>query len=214
MTQLYTPTPQTRENAHAMLNWVRHQNLSDTCIHCPDCGSISFCTDRYLAQIEIDEDIVSLYMEEKATGEQVFFLHFQAVDLDDSIEKVKVFLYRLYHDEDQDDNEEKIPDLHQPIEMLICCTSGITSTMYARLITRRLGSDLVHADAKSVFNLTDEDDQYDLILLAPQVHYMFEEVSSRFPGKVHRIETMDFATDRISGTLRQLNTLSESTLVC
>ncbi|GEM_PF-2442270 len=213
MTQLYIPTPQTKENAKAMLNWVCHQNLSDACIHCPDCGSISFCTDRYLAQIEIDEDIVSLYMEERATGEQIFFLHFQAVDLEDSIEKVKVFLYRLYHDEDQDENGE-LPDLHHPIEMLICCTSGITSAMYARLITRKLGSDLVHADAKSVFSLTDEDDQYDLILLAPQVHYMFEDINSRFPGKVHRIDTMDFATDRISGTLNQLHTLSDSTLVC
>ncbi len=86
------------------------------------------------------------------------------------------------------------------MRILICCTSGITSSMYAQILQEKLEPAGVQVDARSYMMLEPADDQYDLILLAPQIRYALPDLQAQYGSdKVHMISAMDFATGSWSG---------------
>ena len=88
------------------------------------------------------------------------------------------------------------------LKILICCTSGLTSHYYASLMQQAQQNIIV--DAYPIMNVEDVANDYDLILLAPQVAYMYPNLKRKFGKKVMEVEAMDFATGNVNHTLESI----------
>lgn len=191
---------QSRRNAvciHRKLSRIRldHICISDN----PRREGIDICTDRYMGMISFHDDIIELYFEEKKTGAMVYYLHFETFDYEESMNNIRSFFDVLL---------ERVPlhpapdsqTVQEGMRILICCTSSITSSMYASLLQDKLEPAGVQVEARSYMLLDAEDSQYDLILLAPQIRYALHDLQEQYGRhKVQMISAMDFATGSWSG---------------
>ena len=62
----------------------------------------------------------------------------------------------------------------------------------------------IQVDAYSVLELENIEKDYDVILLAPQVSYMYPFLKKKFGKKIMQIEAMDFATGNVNHTLETI----------
>ena len=95
-------------------------------------GTIELQTENYIASIYFyEEEIIELRIESIREGNTEFFLHFQMTEIDHArtlFEELEKTLLTL-------------DDAH-PLKILLCCTSGLTTSYFA--------SELNKADRKSV----------------------------------------------------------------
>lgn len=167
---------------------------------------IDICTGRYKGMISFHEDIIELYIEEKVTGVMVYYLHFETFDYEESMNNIRSFFDVLL---ERAVFQEPCAVEGKGMRILICCTSGITSSIYAAILQEKLEPAGVSVDARSYMMLEPEDGQYDLILLAPQIRYALEDLQTRYgERKVQMISAMDFATGNWSGLPAQIRALN------
>lgn len=158
---------------------------------------MDICTGRYKAAISFHDDIIELYIEERLTGALVYYLHFETYDYEESMNNLRSFFDVLL---DRTPAPKTELTAAEGMRILICCTSGITSSMYAQILQEKLEPAGVQVDARSYMMLDPADDQYDLILLAPQIRYALPDLQAQYGSdKVHMISAMDFATGSWSG---------------
>lgn len=137
--------------------------------------------------------------------EPSFFLHFE---LTDDARAKELFAQMASELEHQKQYETK--------RVLLCCTAGMTTSMFAAKLTeaaKALSLDYTF-EAIPLEQAREEGGDWDVVLLAPQVGYQRKAVASAFPDAVVvEIPAKLFATFDAAGTLRMvMHLLSDHTI--
>lgn len=124
---------------------------------------------------ELEYLIVELRISAKEQEEDKFFLHFELSDLGHAKELFREMVNALLNI--KDDQTKKI---------LLCCTSGLTTNFFAAKLneTAQLLSTDYHFDAVAADDVYKEAENYDVILLAPQIAYLSDKMSSILVDKI------------------------------
>ena len=89
--------------------------------------------------------------------------------------------------------------------VLLSCSSGLTTSMFAdnlNSVVEMLGEDY-HFDAVAYSNIYEQVENYDLILIAPQIGYMLKRLQESLPDKlVLQIPTVTFASYDAIGAIK------------
>ena len=138
-------------------------------------------------------------------GDPKFFLHFELDDLQRAQELFGEMLSELA---DQ--------DLFDTTRVLLCCTAGFTTTMFANKLSeaaQTLSLDYSF-EAMPLAQAKEQGGAYDAVLLAPQVAYQRKDVAAAFPdAAVVVIPTKVFASYDAGGALRMvMHLLSDNTV--
>lgn len=179
-------------------SWIREQPHKGYVAHLADDDHFVFETDYATASINFydmapDPEIVELHIEEKATGEAKFFLHFHPVDREHSIQLVGEMVQALLAIQN-----------HQRTEVLLCCTAGMTTSFFAERLNQvaeTMGLDWSFS-AVSVTEAYEHGRDKAAILIAPQISYQAERVQKVMGDvPVLQIPTALFASYDAAGCL-------------
>lgn len=163
-------------------------------------------------------DIMELFVYEvKFDGKQKtksrdpeFYLHFEMVDFEFVLEQISSFFCFLYGTNVEDEAVIEVPEKIKNI--LICCTAGLTSGYFASLLKNKLDQDFedndINCEGYNVSYLPDLIDEYDVVLLTPQIFYMYDELKEKYGEKIQLIDRVDFATFNFTSVLEKLNILA------
>lgn len=175
-------------NMDVLKQWVLNQNREGLIISLdskdPDYVHIDSSNARGLVTFN-DHNIIELQVVNANNSEPVFYLHFQLNTLSHAMELFEEMVDSIY----------KI-DKEPLIKVMLCCTSGITTSYFAQQIKQGLELLKIKAqlDATSYNNLFSKGEDYDIILLAPQVAYMLSQVEEVFDDKkVMVVNAQDYA---------------------
>ena len=167
-------TGEEREMAQTfdLRSWIREQPHKGYLANLEDDDHFVLETDFATAMVNFydmapDPEIVELHIEEKATGEAKFFLHFHPVDRDHSIQLFGEMVQALLAIRG-----------HQRTEVLLCCTAGMTTSFFAQRLNQvaeAMGLDWDFS-AVSVTEAYEHGRDKAAILVAPQIGYQVKRV--------------------------------------
>ena len=100
-------------------------------------------------------------IEFKIDDGETYYLHFEFISLYEAL--------RLYHDFISYLNDDIC------VRVLLCCSSACTSSYLADRLTCCTDKSKIDIQACNINRMSDIYEQYDLILLAPQIHYRKRE---------------------------------------
>ncbi len=142
-----------------------------------------------------DQEIVEFSIE-REDGEVAFFLHFV---LDDMARAQELFWEMA--------EALKEEATHEPTRVLICCTSALTSTLFAQKmneVAQTLSIDYDFA-ALSLDAAFETNEEYEVILLAPQAAYVRKTMMEAHPNAlVFEIPAKIFGMYDAAGAMRLL----------
>ena len=179
-------------------SWIREQPHKGYATNLEDDNHFVLETDFATAAINFydmspDPEIVELHIEEKATGEARFFLHFHPVDRDHSIQLFGEMVQSLLSIQGR-----------QRTEVLLCCTAGMTTSFFAERLNQvaeAMGLDWGFS-AVSVNEAYEHGHGKAAILIAPQIGYQADRVQQVVGNvPVLRIPTATFAAYDAAGCL-------------
>lgn len=149
------------------------------------------------------ENIVELSVKKVKDDEVLFYLHFQMHDMHSSLCQFQTFFQYLA----QPFQEKSVAPIstHQVSKILLSCSGGLTTSYFAYSIQnifqqKQVG---IQVDAVGYSDIDQVADDYDLILLAPQIAYMLPQFQKTYGHKVMTIEAMDFATQNFEGIIQK-----------
>lgn len=142
-------------------------------------------------------DIIELLVYNEHTEDFEFYLHFQVTTLQHAKELFNEMLDALNH------------LMNKPVyKILLCCSGGLTTSYFAQMINEVV-KDLYNEykiSATSYMKLYDTGEQYDLIMLAPQISYILPKVKEVYKNKrVINIPPQIFAKYDIGSILTIIN---------
>lgn len=142
----------------------------------------------------------------KIHAQPIYYLHFEMIDFEFVLEQLASFFKFLYKTEEEDIEMKVFPSNIQSI--LICCTVGLTSGYFANLLQDKMDQDkkdnTIKVRGASVNRLPDIINEYDIVLLSPQVYYLEEELKEKYGDKIQKIDRVDFATFDFNSLLEKL----------
>ncbi len=194
----HTGEEQTMADSFDLRSWIREQPHKGYVAKLDDDDHFVLETDFATAAVNFyrmdpDPEIVELHIEEKATGEAKFFLHFHPVDRDHSIQLFGEMTQALLAVRSR-----------QRTEVLLCCTAGMTTSFFAeRLnqVAQTMGLDWSFS-AVSVTEAYEHGRDKAAILIAPQIAYEAERVQQVMGNvPVLKIPTATFAAYDAAGCL-------------
>jgi len=160
-------------------------------------GIRTICLDNDYAHAEVrfnPMNIIELQADDKTTGRTEFYLHFQLSNLNHATS-----LYNEFTDALAKLNEKKT------LKVLLSCTGGLTTSLFAGLLNeaaKAIGLDW-QFNATPYSSLLHEGDDYNVILLAPQISYQHDKVKSGLRHKlVLDIPPQVFASYNVAEMLR------------
>ncbi len=108
------------------------------------------------------------------------------------VEKLKTY--------DLGDGQPRVPNL------LVTCTSGASSGYYAMLLKETLKpfSPDIKVEAIDISNLESVQDQFDCILLSPQVSYKYKELKEKYGARILCIAPLNYGTLNTKWVLKKL----------
>jgi len=123
-------------------------------------------------------DIIQLSVLNKITDSHVFYLHFQMHTQEHAQSLFEEML-------------ETVQELtvRPPTKILLCCSSGLTTGFFAEKLNTYAAGMSIHYtfSAVSYSELYHVGNQYDLILLAPQISYIYKKAQEILQPKIVRI---------------------------
>lgn len=144
-------------------------------------------------------DIIQLSVLNLVSDRHEFYLHFQMHTLEHAR---KLFGEML----------ESVRELtvKPPVRVLLCCTSGLTTGFFAQKLNE--SAQLLNLNyefsAVSYGNLYHAAPQHDVILLAPQIFYIYETAEQLLPDqKIFKIPPKDFATYDVKAVFTELESI-------
>ncbi|MCD7892672.1 MAG: hypothetical protein LUG60_03130 [Erysipelotrichaceae bacterium] len=165
---------------------------------------IKFFNNQLDATIDFHENnILELSIDDKNTDKNVYYLHFEMKNIKTTVKHIQTFLSYLK----KPHKEEKVMiNDGQDMKILLSCSSGITTSYFASLMNDALKESKhnIHVDAISYMNLDSIIDQYDIVLLAPQIAYKYSELKEKYGNKIMVIDDTDFATYNVNHVLNQV----------
>ena len=133
----------------------------------------------------------------------IFYLHFQMHDMNSSLQQFNTFFHYLT----TPSSEHHDMNVHQTDikKILLSCSGGLTTSYFAYSIQEMMNHrDLgIQVDAVGYSDIDNVANEYDIILLAPQIAYMLPEYREKYGNKVMTIETVDFATSDFEGIIQK-----------
>ncbi|MDO4404592.1 MAG: ROK family protein [Atopobiaceae bacterium] len=182
-------------------SWIREQRHVGYTADLTDDDHFRFETDYATAQINFydmapDPEIVELHIEEKATGEAKFFLHFHAAEREHAIQLFNEMVQVLLSLEAQ-----------QTTEVLLCCTVGMTTSFFAERLNQvaeARGLDW-HFSAVAASEAFEHGRDKAAVLVAPQIGYQAARMQTAMPEvPVLAIPTATFASYDAAGCVEWL----------
>lgn len=186
------------ENTFDLRSWIREQHHKGYAANLDDDNHFLLETEFATAEISFydmapDPEIVELRIEERATGEAKFFLHFHPVDREHSIQLFREMVQALLD-----------VGARQRTEVLLCCTAGMTTSFFAERLNQvaeAMGLDWGFS-AVSVTEAYEHGHDKAAILIAPQIAYQAERVQKVMGDvPVLQIPTALFAAYDAAGCL-------------
>lgn len=164
--------------AEQFRNWILARHTSDYVFRLDGRDKICLDTDYAIGQVVfnlMDQcDVIELSITSQRDQEIVFYLHFELNDLAHAEELFEEMERALLRQKNR-----------QRIRVLLCCSSGITTSYFVEKM--RSASDLLSLDmdftAVSYNNLFVKGFNADVILLAPQISYLYEKATAILKGK-------------------------------
>lgn len=153
-------------------NWILRQTNPFYKISVPNDSTIQLAADCGTAEIVFhDMDIIELMIRNKKDDSYSFYLHFQLQEREHA--------QSLFHEMQQTLLKLKAK---QKLKILLSCTGGLTTNYFAMELNKAAETLKIDYEFNAVaYNLLYESGfAYDVILLAPQIHYLYEKVSSIF----------------------------------
>lgn len=180
------------------LRWIMLQNNSyDLSIHQAenDDNTIIISNDMVMGKIiYYGKGIFEEELTDRQSKEKIFYLHFQLTHFNHAVELFKEMINCA------------LEATNKPqIRILLCCSGGLTTTLFASKMAElaKLENLSCEISATGYSRLFEIADDYDIILIAPQVAYMLPQAKRRLPNKtVLTIPTKVFATNDYAGALR------------
>lgn len=176
---------------------------------CHECCTLWIDNGDIYGEIKFHEDdIIELSVKDAKHNENLFYLHFQMNDMNSTLQQFNTFFQYLttpfsqHQDIDIQDIDIQDMKVHK---ILLSCSGGLTTSYFAYSIQeimnqKNLG---IQVDAVGYTDIDSVADQYDLILLAPQIAYMLPEYKKKYGNKVMNIEAIDFATSHFEGIIEK-----------
>lgn len=171
---------------------------------CHECCTLWIDNGDIYGMIEFHENnIIELSVKDSKNDDNLFYLHFQMHDMNSSLQHFNTFFQYLtkpsFQHQDIDIQDIKVH------KILLSCSGGLTTSYFAHSIQeimnqKNLG---IQVDAVGYTDIDFVADEYDLILLAPQISYMLPEYKKKYGNKVMSIEAMDFATYRFDNIIEK-----------
>lgn len=132
------------------------------------------------------DKVIEFRVINKITKEDVFYLHFQMSNMKHALDLYYEMLEVLLQIVDK-----------SSLKILLCCSGGMTTGYFAQEIQQM--SEMLHmdyqVDAAGYHELYELGEQYEIILLAPQVSYLLAKTKDILKGKIIRkIPPKIFAT--------------------
>lgn len=170
--------------------WILEHSTNDYNIKLENNDHIQLLTEYGEASIQFTQieegTIVEFSIISKKDESVKFYLHFELNDENHA--------KQLY-----DEMIETLLNLknEKTLKVLLSCSAGLTTSMFAEELNsmaEMLGLDY-HFHAISYLSIYEEVDQYDVILIAPQIGYMLSRLKESLPEKlVLQIPTATFAS--------------------
>ncbi len=131
----------------------------------------------------------------------LFYLHYELNHLHFAVD----YFYRMIE-------QMKISSIKQKIQVLLCCSGGMTTSFFAEKLNNycQLNHINIEVNATAVYHLPDVYQDYDMILVAPQLRYQVIELSQKYkPAIVQSIDPVVFATYDCPALLNQVENIKE-----
>lgn len=183
--------------------WVAGMRHATTC---PETSSVHFYSDQYHGQIQFyDHNLIELMIEDVYTANQVYYLHFEMIDMKMIADHIQSF-FRFLSGHHKETTLSKQRYQKEKLKILLSCSVGLTSSYFADLMKQALCSveDEITIDAVSYLELDRVEPEYDIILLAPQIAYKYPELKEKYGCKLMKIDTVDFATGNVRHVLNEV----------
>ncbi len=158
--------------------WILNQKSSQYNLHIDSSNNnkIKIETQYCLGEIVFHpQNIIELSIINSNTSEPIFYLHFQMTSMKHAIDLFNEMIETLINLND-----------HTNKKILICCSSGLTSSYFASKINQAI--EILSYDytvqACSYTKLFEYAPSFDIILLAPQISYLQKEALSKINDKL------------------------------
>lgn len=179
--------------------WIQNQPQKEYDLVVEDDDHYRLLTKYGRAEINFyPNEIVEISITSFKDNEPKYYLHFQLKDE----EHTKTLFYEMEQALETLESERKI-------KVLLSCSSGFTTSFFASRLTEAADTlDLDYTfDAVSYFDLYDQAENYDIVLLAPQIGYMLKKLSTSMPNKlILQIPTAVFASYNAMSALEFIQT--------
>lgn len=158
-------------------------------------GYIRFYGDNYI-ELEVykpDKELPSFYLQFaliSRTSSRGYFQHFFQYLLQDGVEG----------------KGNQIVTFTHANKVLFACTCGASSRFFANSIQEMVDpdrKDLIF-DSCAYTDIDERQEEYDLIVLMPQINYKFKEYKKKYGNKVICANTEDVATRNFRNVLNQI----------
>ncbi len=171
-------------------SWILDQHNVNYHISCEDENNIQLHTDYAIASITFTEiennTIIEFNITSNKDNSVKFYLHFELNDEQHAKQLFVEMVETLIHLK-----EEKT------LKVLLSCSAGLTTSMFAEnlnSVAQMLNLDY-QFDAVSYLSIYEEVENYDVILIAPQIGYMLNRLKDSLTDKlVLQIPTAVFAS--------------------
>lgn len=189
----------TEEKLNAYIQWIMKHTSDEYSISTSDAPHFKIQFDASYAAAAVDftklqNTIIELSILNKKNNENVFYLHFEFNDIDHAKD--------LFNEMMQCFLELKN---RQKKKVILCCSSALTSSFFATKLqetARTLNIDEYDFSAVSYQMLFREGFQSDVVLLAPQIGYMYDQIRSILKNTVVlKIPAAIFASYDVRGLL-------------
>ena len=160
------------------LQWILDQKAEDFQISQENEDTIRIEDDYLEGEVTIyhlEMEVVQLRLSCKSDGENIFFLHFELKDEEHAKGLFREMLTCLREQKNR-----------QTKEILLCCSSGITTSYFAEKLNEAAASFSLdmHFSAVSFSRFYEKAGQSDAILLAPQISYELDKIRKILNDKI------------------------------
>lgn len=171
------------------INWILSKKNDEFTMSMDNDNIIDINTEYGIAKVvftDIDDGVIcELAIESKKDSSNVFYLHFELKDEEHCKDLFEQMIEALLQLKDK-----------RKLEVLLSCTSGLTTGMFAELLNNmadQLGLDY-HFNAVSYINIYEEAIKSDVVMIAPQIGYMLNRLREGLSDKlVFQIPAKTFA---------------------
>lgn len=154
---------------------------------------LTFQAENMIGKIVIWENGIVEEEIQDIHGEQLFYLHYQIMELSQACQLFEEF-YKTFKQYFQQDNTK----------IAICCTGGLSSALFADEIQKvcQMTNIPIIVSSLALEELELRYQYYDIIYLAPQIAYLQPEIIEKYNKPTYCIDATDFATKNFHAILQ------------